>query len=653
MPMTQIAKSAILAGISVLPVNPCTKKPMGADGRSMGWARLQTTIMSEVEAVTVFSEETGIAFIGGKVSKNLECLDFDDPAAYPEWVALVEQTDCAELLRRLYIQKTPSGGKHVVYRCESEVKGNQKLALPEQGEARIETRGEGGYFLVWPSPGYMHEQGKWTELPVITADQRDTLVACAVALGIKPMTEHRTAPKSNVEIGMPGQEFDYKNSWAQVLEPEGYTFSHRDGLRTYWSRPGKSKRDGHSCSTIEDGPLWNFSSSIDGLNVNQGYSKFSFLACTKFRGDYVGAAKWLKTQGYGGQAKSNYTAPPTPQDAPARIKQRWVTMADIESKQVDWLWENYIPIGEVTMIVGDPGEGKSTVAQAIVTAVTTGAVLYGDQIKQGRAIFLSAEQSVNSITKPRFEAMGANLSYIMCPDEVSEDDEPIPFVLDKSGMAELREICLEARPQMVVIDTVTAYIEASRDFNSANQTREWMRRLGEIARTTPCAMVLIGHLNKNQNAHPLQRVMGSMDFVGASRSVLLVGKDPDEPDTRGFCQIKSNVGPFGDPRGFSLKDGVFKWTDGSTLDQTKMLQPPSIKAAETNIDKCRRWMRDLFKESNVIDPPRADDSGKIGGFTTYMVTKVKKELGVASTTDSMTESGYAWTIREDNQWWQK
>lgn len=651
MTVLDAARAFVSRGVSVVPTK-ANKAP------AVAWATFQSHAPTDFEIASLFSEAVGVGAVCGRVSGCLECIDFDDPETFPLWKALLEDQGYGDLLKSLVVQETQGGGFHAVYRCSDGVQGNQKLAWGLDDTAgkriRIETRGEGGYFQACPSPGYKMVQGTWGKIPTISAEDRDALFSAA-----RTFNEWVSRPYSHSassQLARPGDEYAAKTSWADILEPRGWTMAYERGGEQHWVRPGKTKRQGIGATTNFGGSdvMKVFTSNAHPFEADATYTKFCAYATLEHGGNMLEAAKALGAKGFGSPAppRAAYAPPQPVEDASERKGQKWVTMADIEEREVDWLWRNYIAIGEVQMIVGDPGDGKSTVAQALVTAVSLGMSLFGEPIPQGKSVFLSAEQSVNSITKPRFRQMGADLRQIVCPDEVDENDDPVPFVLDKSGIAELRSVCLDMRPKLVVIDTVTAYIEASRDFNSANQVREWMRRLAEIARITPCAVVLIGHLNKNQNAHPLQRVMGSMDFVGASRAVLLVGKDPEEQDTRGLCVIKSNLGPFGDPVGFSLQDGEFRWTDGTELDATKMLQPPTIKAAQTNRDRCRAWIKSLFKDASVIDPPRVE-GGKIGGFTTYLVTDVKKELGVVSRTDPMTDSGYAWAVNEDNGWWTK
>jgi hypothetical protein len=109
-----------------------------------------------------------------------------------------------------------------------------------------------------------------------------------------------TAPKSSVEYEGTSafDDFRVRVSWADILVPAGWTWSHRDAERDYWVRPGKSVKDGHSASTIEDGPLVNFSSSVD-LPEKVGHSKGAIYAWLNHGGDLSAAARDLTERGYG------------------------------------------------------------------------------------------------------------------------------------------------------------------------------------------------------------------------------------------------------------------------------------------------------------------------------------------------------------------
>lgn len=317
------------------------------------------------------------------------------------------------------------------------------------------------------------------------------------------------------------------------------------------------------------------------------------------------------------------------------------TMADnVEQAKVDWLFEPYIPVGEVTLMAGDPGEGKSTTAQAIATACTNGSEICGRPIKQGPVVFMSAEQSRSTVTVPRFKDMGADLSKIALPDEDGDDGEPKPFVLDEDGFATLEQFVGELGPVLIVVDTITAYIEAQRDFNSANQVREWMRRLAKIARQHECAVLVLGHLNKNTQAKGNYRIMGSVDFVGAARSVLFIGHDPDKPGHRAMMHNKSNVGPIGPALGYSIEDGVFGWTGESDLDVDRMNELPQTKDAREARAECGRLITDHLAENGYETKDKLQAKAKAEGFGSRCFTDALHD--VAEKFKDGLDGGFYW-----------
>jgi len=176
------AKIASL-GFSVIPIQPTGKKP------TVSWLEYQTQIMPSQTIEKSFKDGCKIAVICGEVSGGLEVIDFDtlgkgDAPHFQTWANLMNDNGFGELLRRLVIAKTPSGGRHVFYRCPGHVVGNQPLARSKESviagdgttkSILIETRGDRGYVLVAPSKGYEWFRGDYESIPEVTPAEREII----------------------------------------------------------------------------------------------------------------------------------------------------------------------------------------------------------------------------------------------------------------------------------------------------------------------------------------------------------------------------------------------------------------------------------------------------------------------------------------------
>ena len=219
------------AGLSVLPANPQLKFAALSQ-----WKQYQRRLPTETEVCAWFNNgQTGLCVVTGAVSGNLEMIDFDLQAElFEAWCSRVNQAD-PDILPRLVIETSQSGGRHVIYRCESEICGNLKLAqrkisVPSGEEViiggkpykphrdkdgnwhviltLIETRGQGGLFLCAPTPGYELTQGKLTNIPVITAQQRELLLEAAWSLNeVIPELADVPASASPSETLRPGDDY--------------------------------------------------------------------------------------------------------------------------------------------------------------------------------------------------------------------------------------------------------------------------------------------------------------------------------------------------------------------------------------------------------------------------------------------------------------
>lgn len=302
--------AALLAqkyGISVLPPSQDgSKRP---DSKS--WKQYQKRVASEQEVRDWYSNgRTGVGWVTGYVSGGLTSIDFDDRTAYREYRALAEKCGLGPLIKRVedgYLEFSPNGA-HWMFRC-SYCPGNAKLAQRADGKALIETRGEGGYIITAPTFGSVNKGGKYElksgGIPtIVTLNPKDMheLFSMARSLDERTVVSDRSIVSVNVRDGLPGQDFDSRSSWAEVLQPHGWKLLFTSNGVGYWRRPGKDS-GAHSATTCHDGTdyLYVFSTSTV-FDSGRGYSKFSAYGILNNAGDFEAAARELSLLGFGEKA---------------------------------------------------------------------------------------------------------------------------------------------------------------------------------------------------------------------------------------------------------------------------------------------------------------------------------------------------------------
>lgn len=233
--------------------------------------------------------------------------------------------------------------------------------------------------------------------------------------------------------------------------------------------------------------------------------------------------------------------------------------SDVKAEPVRWLWYPYIAIGKITLLQGDPGDGKSTMMMNFIAELSKGGAT-PDGVAFGRPhkiIYQCSEDGASDTIKPRLEAAGADCRNIAFINEeiysgLTLDDERI------------RDAIIECTPQLVVIDPIQSYIGNDSDLQIAVRARKLMRRIGMWASTFNCAIVLIGHLSKKEGTKELYRGLGSIDVIASARSVLQVERDNRDEDIRIVRQIKNSLGPKGNDFRFEIRPETgFRWLQAS------------------------------------------------------------------------------------------
>ena len=242
-----------------------------------------------------------------------------------------------------------------------------------------------------------------------------------------------------------------------------------------------------------------------------------------------------------------------------------ISLEDVVVEPVRWLWYPYIPLGKLSIIHGDPAEGKTTLALWIAAACSRGQALPGGETGDPLTVlYQTAEDGLGDTIKPRLLESRADLQKIYTIDET---DFPLSMLDERIG-----EAIRDTQAQLMILDPLQAYLGEKVDMNRANEVRTVMKGLTQVANQTGCAIVLVGHLNKSQTANSAQRGLGSMDFRAAARSVLLVGRLKNDRDIRVMVHDKSSLAEEGPSRAFSLENGTLRWQKGyETLTADQLL----------------------------------------------------------------------------------
>lgn len=297
-PVLQGAIGLLNQNFSVLPVNSADHSHPSKAKRPIlsTWKGLQSKAMTPDEARTLFVNGCSVASIGGQVSGNTECLDFDDPELFKPFMDTLAGID-QRLANCLAQRKTPSGGFHLIYRCVEPVTGNTVLARQENGKVAIETRGEGGYFLTSPSPGYQVLQHSLKDIATITADERNVVIGLAKTFNTKQ--EPHKQERQYTSTGRPGDAFNERHSHdiPAMLEKHDWTRTeHTSPGGEHWCRPGK---DRGTSATLKNGCFYVFTSNAHPFEPMQSYSAFGTYTCLLHGGDYRAATLELGKKGYG------------------------------------------------------------------------------------------------------------------------------------------------------------------------------------------------------------------------------------------------------------------------------------------------------------------------------------------------------------------
>lgn len=303
-------------GIVPLPVSRHRHKAPAVSS----WTQYQKEMPSQEQVLEWFAKADGLGVLCGSISGNLLLIELEGRAATLQTIDLLthraKENNIFDLFERLnsgYVERSPSGGLHWLLKSEARVPGNERFARRMDENAVIsvlaESRGEGGFVVTAPTPGTCHPSGNgWNiikgnpkTIPTFTEEEVDALRELFISLDEmpkEPFNEPVAKPRVSGQL-LPGDDFNSRTTWDEILIPDGWTKLHTDSIgKTDWRRPGKDY--GISATTNYQGnDLFHIFTSSVALDSDRSYSKFAYTTLTKFGGDFGACANALRQKGYG------------------------------------------------------------------------------------------------------------------------------------------------------------------------------------------------------------------------------------------------------------------------------------------------------------------------------------------------------------------
>ena len=611
------AKACLRAGLSVLPANREAKRPA-----LNGWKAYQQQLPSPAELDSWFNASaSALCIVCGDVSGNLEMIDFDlGGEAFEPWRDAVE-SQSPGLFERLVVESSPSGGRHVVYRCEQPVSGNAKLAMkrfdadnaepiaigdkdftPRKDAdghwhvavTTIETRGEGGLFLCAPTGGYELVQGDLANPPTIMAEERDVLLRCARALDEMPKV-YVDGPVAGSDVMLkslgdriasrPGEDFNARGDVRPLLTNHGWRRV-KEGDNEHWCRPGKTAG---TSATLKDGVFFNFSSNAPPFEAHTGYSPFAVYTLLEHHGDFAAAASALSLEGYGEQDQQTYGVDLSefmvgeeedsrPTKEPSSLEFEIIGASSLVSDHPRLrtpVIHGLLREGETMNVIAAPKTGKSWLALDLAVAVAMGRPWLGiyDTVP-GNVLIIDNE-------------LHAETSAHRLPKVVAARGMNVAAIGDRIGVANLRgrledinglaATLLALKPRgykVIILDAFYRFMPIGGDENSNATMAAIYNTIDAVADALGCCFVLIHHSSKGSQANK------SVTDVGAG-----AGSQSRATDTHLVLRPHE-------------EDGVV------VLDAAVRSWPPVEPA-------CLRWSFPVWDLDASLDPDDLDGGGRV------------------------------------------
>jgi len=312
--------------------------------------------------------------------------------------------------------------------------------------------------------------------------------------------------------------------------------------------------------------------------------------------------------------------------------------ANVEIRPVNWLWRDVFMQGALNSIQGIAGVGKTFMLSAVVAAVSNGGVVQStrgtmEKLKQGRVLYLSGDDDINTTLVPRLKEFGADLNNIFFAP-----DGKLPAI----GSTELESLFESVKPSLCVLDTLQHFLPGKVDLNSANATTNALQPSKRLAEKYDCCIVVIQHISKvsasGNGGYSVNFGIGSAAVNGLFRSVWTLGRLRDEDgkpeDVRVLAPSKTNLVPGDLPCIlFELTaERGFLWAGTDTDLTAEALYDPIKKQSTRKAparEEAENFLRDILADGDRT-ATEIDIERNQAGISRETLNDAKKRLNVLS-----------------------
>jgi hypothetical protein len=324
--------------------------------------------------------------------------------------------------------------------------------------------------------------------------------------------------------------------------------------------------------------------------------------------------------------------------------------SSIEMVSTEWVWQSYLPLGELALLVGREGIAKSTAADTIAARLSRG-LLPGIYHGQPKATIICAmEDSWARTIVPRLIAAGADLDRIFRVNVTSADGIATGLVLPEDN-EELEEVIRKVDAGLVLLDPLLSRLAPRLDSHKDAEVRVALEPIVAIAHRTESAVWGIIHANKTSGRDTGDSIMGSRAFPAVARAVMWVVEDPRDPATKVLGLTKSNLGSLdvpgftfqivpaslgGDARGREVTTGQIVWGSSDTSPKSGRDTIDSLRAITTSVGKMKSAAQEaqewllvyLMAADRPVDSSTVKSDGAEAGHTDRNLQRAATEIGV-------------------------